>query len=55
VIGDAELTAAGLRAEVDRLLGDPSRLAGMAAASAGLARPDAATRVADELLEAAGR
>ena len=52
VIADAELTGATLRAEVDRLLGDPALLAGMAEASAGLARPDAAAAVADELLAA---
>jgi UDP-N-acetylglucosamine--N-acetylmuramyl-(pentapeptide) pyrophosphoryl-undecaprenol N-acetylglucosamine transferase len=54
VIADGELTAAGLRAEVDRLLSQPELLAGMAAASGSLARPDAAAAVADELLAAAG-
>jgi UDP-N-acetylglucosamine--N-acetylmuramyl-(pentapeptide) pyrophosphoryl-undecaprenol N-acetylglucosamine transferase len=53
VIADHDLTAERLGAEVGRLLGDPERLAGMAAASAGLARPDAAAAVADELLRAA--
>ena len=55
VVPDAELTAARLGQEVGALLGDPSRLAAMAAASAALARPDAAQAVADEVLAAAGR
>jgi UDP-N-acetylglucosamine--N-acetylmuramyl-(pentapeptide) pyrophosphoryl-undecaprenol N-acetylglucosamine transferase len=54
VIDDAELTAARLRGEVDRLLGDPGRLESMAAASASLARPDAAADIADVLLALAG-
>jgi UDP-N-acetylglucosamine--N-acetylmuramyl-(pentapeptide) pyrophosphoryl-undecaprenol N-acetylglucosamine transferase len=53
VVPDAELTAARLGQEVGALLGDPSRLASMAAASAALARPDAAQEVADEVLAAA--
>ena len=53
VVPDRELTAARLRAEVDGLIGDPDRLAGMARASAGLARPDAARAVAAEVLAAA--
>jgi UDP-N-acetylglucosamine--N-acetylmuramyl-(pentapeptide) pyrophosphoryl-undecaprenol N-acetylglucosamine transferase len=53
VVPDAELTAARLGQEVGALLGDPSRLAAMAAASAALARPDAAQDVADEVLAAA--
>jgi UDP-N-acetylglucosamine--N-acetylmuramyl-(pentapeptide) pyrophosphoryl-undecaprenol N-acetylglucosamine transferase len=53
VVPDGELTAARLGAEVGGLLGDPSRLQAMASASAGLARPDAAQAVADEVLEAA--
>jgi UDP-N-acetylglucosamine--N-acetylmuramyl-(pentapeptide) pyrophosphoryl-undecaprenol N-acetylglucosamine transferase len=52
-VPDAELTAARLGQEVGALLGDPARLASMAAASAGLARPDAAQAVADEVLAAA--
>ena len=55
VIPDAELTPARLAQEVGRLLGDASRLAAMARASAGLARPNAARDVAAELLAAAGR
>jgi UDP-N-acetylglucosamine--N-acetylmuramyl-(pentapeptide) pyrophosphoryl-undecaprenol N-acetylglucosamine transferase len=52
VIPDADLTAERLRGEVDTLLGDPDRLAAMAAASAALARPDAAHDIAAELLAA---
>jgi UDP-N-acetylglucosamine--N-acetylmuramyl-(pentapeptide) pyrophosphoryl-undecaprenol N-acetylglucosamine transferase len=55
VIRDADLTAERLRAEVDALLADRDRLAAMAAASAALARPDAAREIAAELLAAAGR
>jgi UDP-N-acetylglucosamine--N-acetylmuramyl-(pentapeptide) pyrophosphoryl-undecaprenol N-acetylglucosamine transferase len=54
VVPDGELTAERLAAEVGALLGDPERLAAMAAASAGLARPDAAQAIAAELLAAAG-
>jgi UDP-N-acetylglucosamine--N-acetylmuramyl-(pentapeptide) pyrophosphoryl-undecaprenol N-acetylglucosamine transferase len=54
VLGDDELTAARLAREVAAVLGDGERLAAMAAASARLARPDAAARVADELIQAAG-
>jgi UDP-N-acetylglucosamine--N-acetylmuramyl-(pentapeptide) pyrophosphoryl-undecaprenol N-acetylglucosamine transferase len=53
VIGDDELDAERLAAELDGLLRDEQRLAAMAAASAALARPDAARRIADEVLEAA--
>ncbi len=54
VIADAQLTAARLAGEVSELLADRDRLAAMAAASRGLARPDAARDVASELLQAAG-
>jgi UDP-N-acetylglucosamine--N-acetylmuramyl-(pentapeptide) pyrophosphoryl-undecaprenol N-acetylglucosamine transferase len=54
-IPDGELSAAGLRAQVDELLGDRERLARMGEASRSLARTDAAGEVARELLEAAGR
>jgi UDP-N-acetylglucosamine--N-acetylmuramyl-(pentapeptide) pyrophosphoryl-undecaprenol N-acetylglucosamine transferase len=54
ILPDAELTAERLRDEVDALLADRSRLAAMAAASASLARPDAAAAIAAELLAAAG-
>jgi UDP-N-acetylglucosamine--N-acetylmuramyl-(pentapeptide) pyrophosphoryl-undecaprenol N-acetylglucosamine transferase len=53
-IADAELTPHRLRAEVDAILLDPERLAAMAAASARLARPDAARDVAHAVLDAAG-
>jgi UDP-N-acetylglucosamine--N-acetylmuramyl-(pentapeptide) pyrophosphoryl-undecaprenol N-acetylglucosamine transferase len=53
ILPDAELTPARLRAEVTDLLDDPERLAGMAAASRRLARPDAAAVVAREVLAAA--
>jgi UDP-N-acetylglucosamine--N-acetylmuramyl-(pentapeptide) pyrophosphoryl-undecaprenol N-acetylglucosamine transferase len=52
VIEDSELTAARLRAQVDALLADRPRLEAMATASAALARPDAAQRIAAELLAA---
>ena len=54
VIADEELDGARLAAEVGALFGDPERLTAMAAASRGLARPDAAQRIADEVLAAAG-
>ena len=53
VIRDSELTGARLGGEVARLLADPSTLKSMAAASAALARPDAARAVALEVLTAA--
>ncbi len=53
VIPDPELTPARLAGEVGRLLADPGRLAFMARASAGLARPNAARDIAHEVLAAA--
>jgi UDP-N-acetylglucosamine--N-acetylmuramyl-(pentapeptide) pyrophosphoryl-undecaprenol N-acetylglucosamine transferase len=53
VLADRELTPERLREQVDALLGDPDRLRAMAAASAALARPDAARDIAREVLEAA--
>jgi len=53
-IGDGELSAGRLAEEVEGLLRDPARLAAMAAASARLAKPDAAERIAAEVLAAAG-
>jgi UDP-N-acetylglucosamine--N-acetylmuramyl-(pentapeptide) pyrophosphoryl-undecaprenol N-acetylglucosamine transferase len=54
-LADGELTPERLRAEVDAVLLDPERLAAMAAASARLARPDAARDVARAVLGAALR
>jgi UDP-N-acetylglucosamine--N-acetylmuramyl-(pentapeptide) pyrophosphoryl-undecaprenol N-acetylglucosamine transferase len=53
VVPDAELTAARLQFEVATVLGDEARLERMAAAARGLAKPDAARRIADEVLKAA--
>jgi UDP-N-acetylglucosamine--N-acetylmuramyl-(pentapeptide) pyrophosphoryl-undecaprenol N-acetylglucosamine transferase len=53
VIADADLTPGRLRAEVDALMADPERLRTMGRAAAALARPDAAQRIAAELLAAA--
>jgi len=53
VIPDGELDASRLAQEVAELLADKERLAAMAQASRGLARPDAAKDIADELLMAA--
>jgi UDP-N-acetylglucosamine--N-acetylmuramyl-(pentapeptide) pyrophosphoryl-undecaprenol N-acetylglucosamine transferase len=53
VFPDAELGAERLIAEVGALLDDPVRLEAMTAASAALAMPDAARRIADEVLAAA--
>lgn len=54
IVPDDEVTPERLRAEVDALVGDPDRLAAMAAASRALARPHAAQDIADEVLAAAG-
>jgi UDP-N-acetylglucosamine--N-acetylmuramyl-(pentapeptide) pyrophosphoryl-undecaprenol N-acetylglucosamine transferase len=53
LVPDAELDAERLDREVHALLGDPERLAAMRAASAALARPDAAQVIAQEVLGAA--
>jgi UDP-N-acetylglucosamine--N-acetylmuramyl-(pentapeptide) pyrophosphoryl-undecaprenol N-acetylglucosamine transferase len=53
VISDRELDASRLAKEVTELLADKERLAAMARASKGLARPDAARDIAEELLKAA--
>ncbi len=53
VIRDEDLSAEGLAAEVAGLFADEPRLAGMAAAVRRIARPDAARRIADQVLEAA--
>ncbi len=54
VVPDAELDGVRLRAEVASLLADEPRRARLGAALRGLARPDAAAAVADELLALAG-
>jgi UDP-N-acetylglucosamine--N-acetylmuramyl-(pentapeptide) pyrophosphoryl-undecaprenol N-acetylglucosamine transferase len=53
VLADAELEAGRLRELVEALLGDGDRLEKMAAASRALARPDAAARIAGEVMAAA--
>ena len=53
VIPDAELTPERLGAEASALLADPARLGRMATAARELARPDAAERIAAEVLQAA--
>jgi UDP-N-acetylglucosamine--N-acetylmuramyl-(pentapeptide) pyrophosphoryl-undecaprenol N-acetylglucosamine transferase len=53
VLPDAELSPERLRAEVDALVEDAPRRAAMAAASAALARPEAARIIAREVLKAA--
>jgi UDP-N-acetylglucosamine--N-acetylmuramyl-(pentapeptide) pyrophosphoryl-undecaprenol N-acetylglucosamine transferase len=52
VVADAELTPARLLSEIDALLADRARLEAMGRASASLGRPDAARRIADEVLAA---
>ena len=54
VIPDRELTGGRLAQEVGALLADRPRLARMARASAGLARPNAGQAIAAEVLAAAG-
>ena len=53
VVEDSELCGGRLRGLAEGLLGDRERLAAMSAASASLARPDAAEAIARELLAAA--
>ena len=55
VIADDELEPGALRDLATGLIGDPERLEAMASASAALARPDAAARVADEVLGSIGQ
>ena len=52
LLGDAELTPERLAEMCGALFADPSRLAIMAAASRSLAMPDAAERIAAEILAA---
>jgi len=54
VIRDEELDPERLAIEIGGLLGDGQRLTAMAAASASLAKPDAARQIADQVLAAAG-
>jgi UDP-N-acetylglucosamine--N-acetylmuramyl-(pentapeptide) pyrophosphoryl-undecaprenol N-acetylglucosamine transferase len=54
VLPDAEVDAERLRREVGAILGDEVRLRQMSEASKSLAKPDAARRIADEVLKAAG-
>ena len=54
VIPESELDGPRLATAISDLLADPARLARMQQAAAGLGRPDAARRVADMLLAAAG-
>jgi UDP-N-acetylglucosamine--N-acetylmuramyl-(pentapeptide) pyrophosphoryl-undecaprenol N-acetylglucosamine transferase len=54
VVEDAELTPERLASLVAELLADPGRLSEMADASSSLARPDAAERIAAEILVASG-
>jgi UDP-N-acetylglucosamine--N-acetylmuramyl-(pentapeptide) pyrophosphoryl-undecaprenol N-acetylglucosamine transferase len=53
VVEEADLDPQALARTVEELFGDPERLGRMAAAARSLARPDAARRVADEVLAAA--
>jgi UDP-N-acetylglucosamine--N-acetylmuramyl-(pentapeptide) pyrophosphoryl-undecaprenol N-acetylglucosamine transferase len=53
VLEDADLRPAELAGRVAELVADPDRLEAMAAASRSLARPDAAERIAAEVLAAA--
>ena len=53
VVADAELDGARLAREVGELLGNEDRLNAMAAAARSTAKPDAAARIADELLRLA--
>ncbi len=53
VLADPEMTPERLRSEVDALVDDEQRRVAMAAASAALARPDAAHEIAREVLAAA--
>ena len=53
MVSDADLTPTRLRLEVNALLADHERRERMAVAAARLARPDAASAIADHLLELA--
>jgi UDP-N-acetylglucosamine--N-acetylmuramyl-(pentapeptide) pyrophosphoryl-undecaprenol N-acetylglucosamine transferase len=53
VVPDAELDGPRLAREVGTLLAAPQRLGAMAKAARAAAKPDAAQRIADELIELA--
>jgi UDP-N-acetylglucosamine--N-acetylmuramyl-(pentapeptide) pyrophosphoryl-undecaprenol N-acetylglucosamine transferase len=55
ILAQDEATPERLRSDLGRLLGDPGRLRSMGERAAGLARRDAASRLADELLTLADR
>lgn len=55
VIPQHDATPERLRQEILALLTDPSRLVQMASSARGVARPEAASRLADEVLELAAR
>lgn len=55
IVEDDALDPAALLAEVKGILGDPARLEKMASAARGLAKPNAAWTIADQVLEAAER
>jgi UDP-N-acetylglucosamine--N-acetylmuramyl-(pentapeptide) pyrophosphoryl-undecaprenol N-acetylglucosamine transferase len=55
VVRDDELDGPRLAREVAALLGAPQRMAAMANAAAAAAKPDAAERIADELMALARR
>jgi UDP-N-acetylglucosamine--N-acetylmuramyl-(pentapeptide) pyrophosphoryl-undecaprenol N-acetylglucosamine transferase len=55
VVPDADLDGPRLRREVATLLGAPQRMAAMSRAAAEAAKPDAAERIADELIAQATR
>jgi UDP-N-acetylglucosamine--N-acetylmuramyl-(pentapeptide) pyrophosphoryl-undecaprenol N-acetylglucosamine transferase len=55
IVEDDALDPAALLVKVKGILGDPARLEKMASAARGLAKPDAARTIADQVLEAAAR
>lgn len=55
IVEDDALDPAALLAEVKAILGDDARLGKMASAACGLAKPEAARTIADQVLMAAGR
>lgn len=55
VLQQVDATPERLGAELDALLADPARRGAMAAAARSVGKPDAAARLADELLSLAGR